>query len=593
MRLANARAGPDHIETTYLKGRYVMMTAQRDPSASAPGQNVRFRVLVADPVAAEGVAHLRGFADVDERHGLTPEALLDLIGRYDALVVRSETKVTAPLIEAGTRLRIIGRAGVGVDNIDVEAATRRGIVVVNSPHGNIGAAAEHTIALLLALARHIPAANASLRAGKWERAKFVGTELRGKTLGIVGLGKVGAEVARRAGEGGLGMRLVAADPYASPETARKLNVELVTLEELLPQADFLTVHTALTSGTRGLIGRAELARMKPVARIINCARGGIVDEAALLAALEAGALAGAALDVLSKEPPADDATLRALIEHPRVIVTPHLGASTEEAQVSVALDVAEQIGEVLRGGTARAAVNAPLILPETLSQLQLWMALVEKLGRLYTQLHPGPLHRAELAVHGEIAQYDTRPLSAALVKGLLEPVSEAHVNLVNAPVLAREWGLELSESRSTAHEPYANLLTLRVHPDGAGAPVNELSATITWGEERVVRVDRYATDFAPRGYLLFCRNLDRPGMIGRVGMILGEAGVNISHMDVGPVAPPGAGKGRASGGEALMVLLLDDLVPPDALERIRATDGIFGVTSVVLSADRSTQASHS
>ena len=257
------------------------------PNASMP-RGERPRILVADPIAAEGVAYLRGFAAVDERHGQSAEALLEIIPRYDALVVRSETKVTAPLIDAGERLRIIARAGVGVDNIDVEAATRRGIVVVNSPLGNINAAAEHTVALLLALARHIAPAYASLRAGRWERAQFVGAEVRGKTLGIVGLGKVGAEVARRAGDGGLGMRLIAADPYASPETARKLNVELMTLEELLPQADFLTIHTALTTGTRGLLGAEELAQLKPTARIINCARGGIVDEAALLEALNAG-----------------------------------------------------------------------------------------------------------------------------------------------------------------------------------------------------------------------------------------------------------------------------------------------------------------
>jgi len=559
-----------------------MTTVQRAPTTDTAARTGHFRVLVADPVAAEGVALLRGVADVDERHGLAPEALAAIIGEYDALVVRSETKVTAPIIAAGTKLRIIGRAGVGVDNIDVDAATRRGIVVVNSPLGNIAAAAEHTVALLLALARHIPQASASLRAGKWERAKFVGAEVRGKTLGIVGLGKVGSEVARRCGEGGLGMRLLAADPYASPETARKLNAELVTLDELLPQADFITIHTALTTGTHGLLGADELARVKPTARIVNCARGGIVEEAALLAALDAGTVTGAALDVLSKEPPGDDATLRALIDHPRVIVTPHLGASTEEAQVSVALDVAEQIGEVLRGGAARAAGNAPLIQPETLRQLQPWMTLVEKLGRLYTQLHPGPLRRAELAVHGEIAEYDTRPLAAALIKGLLESVSDAHVNLVNAPVMAKDWGLEVLESRSTTHEQYTNLVTLRVSPDGPETPLNELAATITWGEERVVRVDRYATDFIPSGHVLFCRNLDRPGMVGKVGTILGAAGVNIGHMDVGPVAVPGLGKARNAGGEALMILSLDDAVPEAALERIRATEGISGVSSVVL-----------
>ena len=545
----------------------------------------RPHILVADPIASEGMALLRGFADVDERPGLSAAELTAAIPAYDALVVRSETRVTAEVIAAGARLRVIARAGVGVDNIAVEAATRRGVIVVNSPTGNIAAAAEHTVALLFALARHIPDATASLREGRWERSRFVGAEIRGKTLGIIGLGKVGAEVARRAGEGGLGMRLLATDPYASPETARALNVEMVALEELLAQSDFVTIHTALTGGTRGLIGADELALMKPAARIINCARGGIVDEAALLTALESGALAGAALDVYSQEPPTDNPTIRALIAHPHLIATPHLGASTEEAQISVAVDVVEQVEEILRGGAARAAVNAPMILPEAMRQLQPWMALVEKLGRLYTQLHPGPLRRAELSVSGEIASYDTRPLSAALVKGLLESVSEAHVNLVNAPIVARDWGLELVDSRTTAQEQYANLVTIRVTADGPETPASILSATITWGTERVVRVDRYATDFVPRGHILFARNLDRPGMVGRVGTILGEAGVNISHMDVGPVASLTGSHARnagQAGGEALMILSLDGPVPDDALERIHEADGIFGITSVIL-----------
>lgn len=545
----------------------------------------RPRILVADPIAREGMELLYAFARVDERHGLTSDELIAAIPDYDALIVRSETRVTPEVIAAGVRLRVIARAGVGVDNISVDAATRRGIIVVNSPTGNIAAAAEHTVALLFALARHIPDATASLREGRWERSRFVGAEIRGKTLGIIGLGKVGAEVARRAGEGGLGMRLLATDPYASPETARALNVEMVALEELLAQSDFVTIHTALTGGTRGLIGADELALMKPAARIINCARGGIVDEAALLAALESDALAGAALDVYSQEPPTDNPTIRALIAHPHLIATPHLGASTEEAQISVAVDVVEQVEEILRGGAARAAVNAPMILPEAMRQLQPWMALVEKLGRLYTQLHPGPLRRAELSVSGEIASYDTRPLSAALVKGLLESVSEAHVNLVNAPIVARDWGLELVDSRTTAQEQYANLVTIRVTADGPETPASILSATITWGTERVVRVDRYATDFVPRGHILFARNLDRPGMVGRVGTILGEAGVNISHMDVGPVASLTGSHARnagQAGGEALMILSLDGPVPDDALERIHEADGIFGITSVVL-----------
>ncbi|MFI5274703.1 MAG: phosphoglycerate dehydrogenase, partial [Ktedonobacterales bacterium] len=543
------------------------MTHPTAPDAETPRVAGRPRVLVADPIAAEGIAVLRAVADVDECPGLSPERLAAAVADYDALVVRSEARVTAAVIAAGTRLRVIARAGVGVDNIDVEAATRRGVAVINSPTGNIAAAAEHAIALLFALARHIPAANASLRDGRWERSRFVGTEIRGKTLGIVGLGKVGIEVARRAGEGGLGMRLLAADPYAAPDTARTLGVELLSLDELLPQVDFLTVHTALTAGTRGLIGATELARLKTGARIINCARGGVVDEPALLTALDAGQVGGAALDVFTAEPPAADSPAGALIAHPRVVATPHLGASTEEAQVNVALDVAEQVAEVLRGGAARSAVNAPMILPETLRQLQPWLALVETLGRLYMQLHPGPLSRAELTVSGEIALADTRPLAAALVKGLLEPVSDAHVNLINAPLLAREWGLEIVETRSPGSEQYANLVSLRVGASDAAEP-HQLVATIAWGAARVVRVDHYSTDFEPRGHILFCRNLDRPGMIGRVGGILGDAGVNISRMDVGPVAATDAAEGeRVSGGEALMILSVEGAVPAATIER--------------------------
>jgi D-3-phosphoglycerate dehydrogenase len=548
-------------------------------------QSARPRVLVADPIAAEGLAILRGFAEVDERAGLGAEGLVDAIPDYDGLVVRSETKVTAAAIEAGAKLRIIARAGVGVDNIDVEAATRRGVVVVNSPTGNIVAAAEHTVALLLALARRIPIANEALRQGRWERSKFVGAALRFKTRRITGQGRVGPPLSGRAGENGLGMRLLAHDPYASPDNARKLNAELVSLDELLEQSDFVTVHTVLNAGTRGLLSVDELAKMKPSARIINCARGGVVDEEALLDALREGRLAGAALDVFTTEPPFNSPTLAALIERPDVVVTPHLGASTEEAQVSVAVDVAEQMRDVFRGGAPRAAVNAPLILPETLRQLAPWMALVEKLGRLYTQLHPGALKRVEFGVAGEIAQFDTRPLTTALIKGLLEPVSEAHVNLVNAQVVAREWGMVVVESRSTTHEQYANLVTVRVSPDGDDGEAEQriLAGTVAWGEERIVRVDRYLTDFAPRGHLLLARNLDRPGMIGVVGVILGDAGVNIAHMDVGPVALGDAtGRARQPGGEALMALSLDDAVPEAALDKIRHADGIMDVRSVEL-----------
>jgi D-3-phosphoglycerate dehydrogenase len=532
------------------------------------------RVLVTDPIAAEGVAYLRRFTDVEERLGLAPAELETVIGGYEALVVRSETRVTAPIIRAARQLKIIGRAGIGVDNIDVEAATRQGIIVVNSPAGNIIAAAEHTMAMMLALVRHIPTANCLLKEGRWERSRFMGVELRQKMLGIIGLGKVGSEVARRAR--GLEMRVIAADPFASPEHATKLGVALVSLDELLAAADIVTLHTSLTAGTRGLLGQRELALMKPGARLINCARGGVVDEESLLAALEQGHLAGAALDVFSQEPPRDNEVLRRLIASERVIVTPHLGASTEEAQVTVAMDVAEQIVAVLHGDVARTAVNAPIILPETLKVIQPYIALVEKMGRLYTQLHPGPLRHVELTCSGELAEYDHRLLKVALIKGLLESVSEAHVNVVNAQVLAKQWGLEVAERSTTEPEQYANLVTVRVTPNGEE---HVLAGTIMWGDERIVRVDKYATDFGPQGRILICRNMDRPGMIGKVGTILGNANVNIKHMDVGPERVNGE---RRPGGEALMILSVDDEIPQWALDQIRATPDIFGLTMVRL-----------
>src|SRR3989440_3821314 len=428
------------------------------------------RILVADRIAQEGIDLLHKElpeAQVDVEVGLKPEQLLARIGSYSALIVRSETQVTAAVLGAAANLKIVGRAGVGVDNIDIEAATRHGIMVVNSPTGNIVAAAEHTIAMLMALARHIPAASSSTKAGKWEKSRFLGVEVRNKILGIIGLGKVGTEVARRSQ--GLEMQVIAFDPYVAPEQARKLDVTMLSMEEVLQQADFVTLHTSLTGGpqgTRGLIGTHELQLLKPGARLINCARGGLIDEEALLNALQENRLAGVALDVFSQEPVGDNVILQQLLAHERVIATPHLGASTEEAQLGVATDVAEQIVAVLRGGFPRAAVNAPLILPETLNILQPYMHLVEQMGRLYTQLQPGPLNKIEFSCSGEIANNDLRPLQAALIKGLLESVSDAHVNMINAPLLAKQWGLEINEQKSTTPTEFPNLATIRLmHPN--------------------------------------------------------------------------------------------------------------------------------
>jgi D-3-phosphoglycerate dehydrogenase len=557
------------------------------------------KILITDRIAKEGIDllhHELPEAQIDERPGLKPGILQAIIGEYDALIVRSETQVTGDILAAATRLKIVGRAGVGVDNIDIEAATRLGIMVVNSPTGNIIAAAEHTITMLMALARQIPAANSSIKAGKWEKSRFLGVEVHNKVLGIIGLGKVGTEVARRAL--GLEMQVIAFDPYVAPEHARKLGVTMSSMEEVLKKADFVTLHTSLTSGTsgtKGLIGVHELQLLKPGARLINCARGGLIEEEALLNALNENRLAGVALDVFSQEPIRDNVILKQLLTHERVIATPHLGASTEEAQIGVATDVAEQIVSVLHGNFPRAAVNAPLILPETLQVLQPYMCLVEQMGRLYTQLQPGPLNKIEFSCSGDIATYDLRPLQAALIKGLLESISDAHVNMINAPLLAKQWGLEIIEQKSTTPAEFANLITLRmVNVNGyassfAGKPgsgdehVEVLSGTVMHGEPRIVRVGRYWAEFVPQGYILFCRNLDIPGMIGRVGTILGKANVNIRHMDVGPIVrTPRQRDPQQPPDTALMIVSVDDPIPPWALQEISAAGDIFGLTVVNL-----------
>ena len=554
------------------------------------------KILITDRIAQEGIDLLHSQlpeAQIDERIGLRAEQLRQAIVDYTALIVRSETQVTGDILAAAKRLKIVGRAGVGVDNIDTEAATRLGIMVVNSPTGNIIAAAEHTIAMLMALARHLPGANSSIKAGKWEKNRFLGVEVRNKTLGIIGLGKVGTEVAQRAQ--GLAMRVIAFDPYVAPEHASKLGVTMLSIEEVLQQADFVTLHTSLTSSTRGLIGARELNLLKPGARLINCARGDLIDEEALLNALNQDRLAGVALDVFSHEPIGDEATTKQLLAHERVIATPHLGASTEEAQVGVATDVAEQIVTVLRGGFPRAAVNAPLILPETLKVLAPYMRLVEQMGRLYTQLQPGPLNRVELSCSGDIASYDLRPLQAALIKGLLESVSDTHVNMINAQLLARQRGLEILEQKSSTSTEFANLVTLRVlsangyassfagKPGSGDEYVEVLGGTVMHGEPRIVQVGRYWTEFVPEGYILFCRNPDQPGMIGKVGTILGQAHVNIRHMDVGPIVRrPHPRDVQHKPEAALMIISVDDPIPDWALQEISASGDIFGLTLVML-----------
>ena len=522
------------------------------------------KVLVSDPVANDGVEYLRQHAEVDVKTGLKPEELIQIVPGYDALVVRSETKVTARVIEAGARLQVIGRAGVGIDNIDVPAATRRGIVVVNAPTGNNIAAAEHTIGMMLALARNIPQAHASLKGGVWQRSRFMGVELRDKLLGIVGLGKIGTEVARRAQ--GLEMRVLAYDPYLSAEHARRLGIEAVSLDELLPRVDFITFHVPLTPQTRGLIGPEQFRRMKPSARLINCARGGIIDETALADALNQGLVAGAALDVFTQEPlPLD----HPLLQSEKVVVTPHLGGSTVEAQVGVAMDVAEQIVAVLNGQSARYAVNAPVIMPEAASTLLPYMELVGKLGSIVTQLSEGQLRSIEVTYAGEISSFDTSPLKAMAIKGLLQPVLDEPLNLVNAPVIAKGRGLNVVERKTGEVANYSNMVTIQLDTERSSHVV---AGTLLFGEPHLVRVDKYWLDVAlTGGHMLFSYHKDRPGMIGHVGSVLGAADVNISFMAVGRLAPR---------GEALMAIGVDEYVSAGVVENLLAVPDIYAIRTV-------------
>ena len=525
----------------------------------------RPRILIADPVAPEGIELLRSCGDVEVKTGQAADALVASIENYDALVVRSETKVTRAIIEAGTRLQVIGRAGVGVDNINLEAATERGVIVVNAPQGNTIAAAEHTIALLMALARHVPQADASMRAGKWDRKTYVGTELRGKTLGIIGMGPIGSEVARRGL--GLDMRVLAHDPYVLEDRIRSLGAEPSDFEGLIATADFISVHVPMTAATKGMLGEEQFARMKDGVRVLNVARGGIIDEAALAAAVKAGKVAGAAIDVFTAEPIAED---NPLLGDPRIITTPHLGASTAEAQERVAVDVAEQIVDVLAGRPARYAVNAPMLAPETLKVVGPYMAVGELVGLVATQLVTGKLQSIELEYSGEIAEYDVTPLKASVIRGLLKPISDETVNIVNANIIAQSRGWDIAERKRISHDVFNNLIHLKLNTSDEEVTVG---GTVEHGQAHIVLLNGLDIDLMPeRGTsLLACDNEDRPGMIGKVGTLLGESDINIQSMQVGR---------RGRRGRALMLIAVDEAPTTEQLAAIEAIDGIYNVRLV-------------
>lgn len=522
------------------------------------------RILVTETIAGEGLARLRAAAHVDVRTDLDKASLIAILPEYDALIVRSATKVTADVLAAGTRLRVVGRAGTGVDNIDLDAATRQGIVVVNAPASNSVAVAELTIGLILSLARHIPQAHGSVVAGKWERNRFMGFEVRSKTLGLIGLGRIGAEVARRAR--GLEMNVIAYDPVVSTERAAQLGVTLAPLEEVLAQADIVSLHVPLIDATRNLINATRLAQMKHGAYLINAARGGVVDETALLDAINSGHLAGAALDTYATEPP----TGNSLIGHPRVITLPHLGASTIEAQALTGVDVAEGVLVALAGGSPHYAVNAPYIPPEHRGLVAPYVDLGRRLGMLCAGLVRDPVHNFEIEYRGELATVDTTPVRLAILQGLLAGTREERVTPVNAPILARELGLKLTEFSTEDAGNFSGLLVLRAQTsDGS----REFAGTILRGEPHVVEADGFWVTFVPSGPMLFTYHRDRPGMIGKVGMLLGEADVNIASMDVGRLAPR---------EQAMMVLRLDDPVPPHVIARLREEPDIQHATTLII-----------
>ena len=526
------------------------------------------KVLITDSLAPQGLERLQSYPGIEVavRPGLATAELIRHIPAYQALIIRSGTKVTPPVIAAATQLQVIGRAGIGVDNIAVEAATKRGIVVMNTPGGNNVTTAEHTLSMMLALARNIPQANASIRAGRWERGKFTGSEVCNKVLGIIGLGNIGAIVAERAL--GLRMRVIAFDPFITPEAAAKLRIEPVSLDELYAQADFITVHTPLTEDTRGLIDRAAFGRMKTGVRLINCARGGIIDEQALLHALQTGCVAGAALDVFVEEPPP---TSHPLLRLDNVICTPHLGAATDEAQINVAVAIADQVANYLTRGVIQHAVNFPSLTPKLIAFLQPYLRLGEKLGSFLAQL----IGEAPLEVHveytGDITDYDLAPATAAVLRGLLSSILESDINYVNAPHIARERGVRVVESRSNRPSDFLNSVTVSV-VSASGTNTVE-GAVFTNNVVRLVRVNMSYLEAVPEGHIIVLHNHDVPGVVGSVGTVLGQRGINIAGLELGR---------ERAGGQALALVHVDAHVSAEVLDELRSLESVISAQQIHL-----------
>ena len=526
------------------------------------------KVLVSDPIDQKGIDILSQVAQVDVRTGLPADELKSIVGEYDALMIRSGTQVTADIIEAAPRLKIIGRAGVGVDNVDVPTATKNGVLVVNSPEGNTIAAAEHALAMMLALSRHIPAAHSSTASGGWNRKAYVGNELYEKTLGVVGLGKIGSHVARVAQA--MGMEVLAYDPFISSERAQQLRVRLRPLDALFKEADYISLHLPRTPDTENLVNAELIATMKPNARLVNCARGGIINEADLAAALNNGVIAGAALDVYANEPLEADSPLRGDCD--RLILTPHLGASTEEAQANVAIDVAEQIRDVLLGLPARSAVNIPGLTPDVMERLKPHLQLAETLGLLISQLSGGPVQELQVLLQGEFAEHPSQPLVVASLKGLLSSALGDRINYVNAALEAKQRGVHVLEVKDEASRDFAGG-SLQLSCRNANGSHTVTGAVFADGDLRITSIDEFPLNVPPSRHMLFTRHRDMPGIIGNLGSLLGEHNVNIASMQVGR---------RIVRGDAVMVLSLDDPIPSSTLTSVKDINGIQEAHPVTL-----------
>ncbi len=526
------------------------------------------KILISDKLAPEGLAILQAEKDftVDVRDGMAPDELKQAIGDYDAIIIRSATRLTADVIEAAHRLRVIGRAGVGLDNVDLKAATQKGVVAMNTPAGNTTSTAEHTMSMILALSRNIPQACAAMREGRWDRGKFSGVELHGKTLGIVGLGRIGSTVAKFAKA--FGMQVQAYDPYLSMEAIGQQDVRGVTLDELFRSSDYVTIHIPKTPETENLISGEAIAKMKPSVRIINCARGGVIDETALNAALSEGRIAGAALDVYAQEPLAEDSPLR---RQPNCVLTPHLGASTSEAQVNVAIEIAECVRDALQGKGIVNAANFPSVDAETYKRLEPYIHLGFSMGKFTGQLINGRISEVKITYNGVLTEYKTAPVTLSLINGLLQPVLGERVNYINALDIAKERAISVEDIKSTRAEEFTNCIKLEITTDKL--PFLMMGTLSSNNRPRIVKINRIYMEAVPEGNVLFIHNNDKPGMVGAVGTILGEGGVNIAGITLGR---------QPDKGTAISVINVDGEVPREVVNRLKTVPDILHVKALKL-----------